>query len=78
MHNITINFDSPNEDDVMKAIFNNARPCELRGWFDAFSVEQVMQLWHSDVVQTHWSQANKDWLNTTVGEILDIELNINR
>ena len=73
-----IDFNTPDEKLVMQLIYRDASSVEARGWFDAFTVEEVMQMWHSEHVHNNWSEENKDWLDITAGELLDIELNISR
>lgn len=67
------NFD---ENVVMSKIFRDARTNEPRGFSDAFTDEEVLELWSSDHVYNTWSRSNKDWLDNTAGVILDKRLGI--
>jgi hypothetical protein len=64
-----IDFDIPDEQLVLKAIFWGARSNELRGFSDAFSKEQIMKMWHSEASK-HWSKRNLDWLVGAADDIL--------
>ena len=65
-----IDFSSPDERDVLRAIFFGADGVTPRGFTDVFSEEEIMQMWGSDALKT-WSTANRDWLYQTVRCLLD-------
>ena len=64
-----IDFDAPDEQLVMKAIFWGAKSNEPRGFFDVFTKNQILQMWHSNASR-QWTRYNLDWLVITADEVL--------
>jgi len=63
-----INFDAPDEQDVLRAIYFETTSTTPRGFLNVFSEQEVVQMWNSEKIWT-WSQTNRDWLTQTVQDI---------
>lgn len=71
-----INFDNPCEDEVVRAIFHEAKSNELRGFTDVFSDEEIVRMGTAKNIWSEWSKENRDWLLnaywTVVGEVNEV------
>lgn len=68
-----INLDCPDERDVLRAIFFETSSTAPRGFLDVFTEDEVLQMWGSENIYK-WSRGNRDWLISTVDEILNKHL----
>lgn len=65
-----INFNDPDECDVIRAIYFEADTITSRGFLDVFSEDEIFQMFNSDGIWI-WSQRNRDWLVQTVQNIIE-------
>lgn len=65
-----INFDAPEEQDVLRLIYLDSNTNTPRGFLDVFTKDEVLQMWSSKAVRS-WSISNKDWLDQTAGMLID-------
>jgi hypothetical protein len=66
------------ESEALSLMYKNARVDEHRGFKDAFTDDQILELWESPYVQENWSAITRRWLDLVAGDILDAKLNITR
>jgi hypothetical protein len=60
-----IDFDNPDEDLVMRAIFWEAKSGEHRGFTDAFTSEEIQRMAASPTID-EWLEQHRDWIRHTV------------
>lgn len=68
-HKAQINFQDPDERQVMRAIFANVPSNEPRGFRDVFTDLEILTMAASPLVE--WSHVNRAWIRQTAGALCD-------
>lgn len=78
MKNNGLKISTLSESEALSLIYKDARIDECRGFKDAFTDDEILELWGSLYVQENWTTITRRWLDLVAGEILDTKLNIIR